>query len=518
MPRPHDLPLGQLNTGGVTVAIGAYINGLVHYAIEQGLLDLEDRIFACNRLLEVMELDGPIEDVCAEAPLHTLLGALTENAVQRGLIGDTVDERDRFDTKLMGVLIPFPHEVRKTFRALYEESPQKATEWYYAFSKATNYIRTDRIARDEKWKYQGTYGTMDITINLSKPEKDPRTIVAVSKAKASGYPACVLCAENEGYAGRIGYSARQNHRAIPVKLGGCNWYFQYSPYVYYQEHCIAFSKEHYPMQINRETFRKLLDFVTLFPHYFMGSNAGLPIVGGSILSHDHFQGGRYDFAMAAAPIETPVQFAGFEDVTAGILYWPMSVLRLSAGDRERLVELADKILRAWQGYDDTEAMILSHTGDIPHNAVTPIARRKGEAYELDLVLRNNRTTEAHPLGLFHPHEELHHIKRENIGLIEVLGLAVLPPRLKKELRALAKALVRGEEILPNSELSKHAPWAKELQSQYAFTKDNVEEILKHEVGAVFERVLLDAGVFKRTEEGKRQFLRFVTMVNQEDAK
>ena len=498
--------------------IDGYINALVRYGIEQGLLENEDRVVAVNRLLEVLSLDGPISGDCFPAPLCEILNGLTKYGIDRGLVEDTAEERARFDTRLMGILIPLPREVQKKFRSLYEESPRKATDWYYAFTKSTNYIRTDRLSRDEKWKYQGAYGTLDITINLAKPEKDPRSITAGKKTASGKYPACVLCPENEGYAGRPGHQANQNHRPIPITLDGSPWYFQYSPFVYYPEHCVALSAEHRPMEVNEGTFPKLLDFVTQFPHYFMGSNAGLPIVGGSILSHDHFQGGRYSFAIETAPVETPLTFQGFGDIAAGILKWPVSTLRLAGTDKDRLGALAGKILKVWQDYNDEDAQILSHTAGIPHNTLTPVARRRGEAYELDLVLRNNRTTPERPGGLFHPREELHHIKKENIGLIEVMGLAVLPPRLKAELSLLEEALVRGEPIPPEGILAKHVLWAEELRNRYVFTRENTGEILRKEVGMAFEAMLLDAGVFKRAEEGKQQFLRFAHAVGLEDRK
>lgn len=490
-----------------------YIDALVGYAVSRGLIEEADRIYAYNALLEAMGLDGAEGDGRVDLPLAGILRALTDDAVRRGLVDDNITARDLFDTKLMGVLTPFPREVRSKFAALYAESPEKATEWYYAFSQDTNYIRRDRIAKDLRWKYAGKYGELDVTVNLSKPEKDPRAIAAAKLAPQTNYPKCQLCAENEGYAGRMNHPARQNHRPVPVTVSGAPWYLQYSPYVYYNEHCIVFNREHTPMRIDRAAFGKLLDFVSQFPHYFVGSNADLPIVGGSILSHDHFQGGRYEFPMAKAGIDTPVTFKGFEDVSAGLVNWPMSVIRLSSPERERLIELADKILTAWRGYTDEAAFIFAETDGEPHNTITPIARKRGGNFELDLVLRNNITTEEHPLGVYHPHAKLHHIKKENIGLIEVMGLAVLPSRLKSELKHLAEAILNGSDIRTDEVLNKHADWAEEFQTRNTITPENIDAILKQEVGAVFEQVLEDAGVYKRTDDGKAAFLRFIESVN-----
>ena len=491
----------------------AYLDALVEYALSHGLIQPGDEIWAMNRLLEVMELDDPGQGEAVEAELPQILETLTDDAVRRGLVEDNITARDLFDTKLMGTILPPPHEVRAIFQALYEHSPEAATDWYYEFSCDSNYIRRDRIARDRKWVYDCEYGSLDITINLSKPEKDPRAIAAARLAPQSGYPKCQLCAENEGYAGRMNHPARQNHRIIPLTINGSPWYWQYSPYVYYNEHCIVFNAEHTPMKVDKAAFLKLFDFITQFPHYFVGSNADLPIVGGSILSHDHFQGGRYEFAMAKAPVETEVSFAGFEDVRAGRVKWPMSVIRLTGPDRFRLAELADKILGCWRAYTDEDAVILAETEGVPHNTITPIARRRGEDYQLDLVLRNNLTTEEYPLGLYHPHQQLHHIKKENIGLIEVMGLAVLPSRLKGELEALRLAILSGADLRADPRTASHADWAEELKTRYPFTEDNAEAILQNEVGAVFAQVLEDAGVYKRNEAGKAAFLRFIDAVN-----
>ena len=435
--------------------------------------------------------------------------------MRRGICGEDITSRDLLDTKLMGILTPPPREVRKKFAEAYRESPEAATDWNYRFCQDTDYIRRYRIVKDVRWKTDTEYGKLDITINLSKPEKDPKAIAAAKNAPQSGYPKCQLCAENEGYAGRMNHPARQNHRIIPLEIAGQNWFLQYSPYVYYNEHCIAFNASHTPMKIDRAAFEKLLDFVTIFPHYFIGSNADLPIVGGSILSHEHFQGGRYCFPMEQAPVEQEITFRGYEDVKAGLVKWPMSVIRLDCPDKNKLVDLSDKILKAWRGYSDEEAFIFAETHGEPHNTITPIARRRGMDYELDLVLRNNITTEEHPLGVYHPHAELHHIKKENIGLIEVMGLAVLPSRLKGELAALEEAILAGADIGADPVLSKHAPWVEELKTRHTFTKENTAAILQEEVGQVFAKVLEHAGVYKRTEGGRKAFLRFVEVVNQE---
>ena len=487
------------------------IKALVAYAVSAQLITEEDRIFCINTLLDIAHaVPSDEKGDIPELELPQILGYLVEDAVRRGVIEDDTESRDIFDTRLMAALTPFPHEVRDRFREKYAQSPQAATEWYYSFSKATNYIRTDRIKKDRKWIYEGKYGALDITINLAKPEKDPKAIAKARNTLSTNYPACQLCMENEGYAGRIGHPARGNHRLIPLELNGEDWFLQYSPYSYYNEHCIAFNSRHIPMKVDRAAFRKLLDFVTLFPHYFIGSNADLPIVGGSILSHDHFQGGRYEFAMARAEVEEELNFEGYEDVRAGIVAWPMSVIRLRGKEADRLTDLADNILKAWRAYSDPSVFVFAETDGEPHNTITPIARRRGSDYELDLVLRNNITTEEHPLGLFHPHAELHHIKKENIGLIEVMGLAVLPSRLKNELEEVKKTLVSGEE--PKSSIALHAEWMNILREKYSFTEDNADQIIQNEVGAVFERVLEDAGVFKRTPEGKEAFLRFTASV------
>lgn len=491
----------------------SYLDALINYAVDRGLIESADKTYAFNRLLEQMALDSINDEEAVSAPLNEILDALCDDACRRGLIDNNIISRDLFDTKLMGVLTPFPHEVRQKFFTLYAESPEKATDWYYQFSQDTNYIRRDRIKKDKKWTYDCEYGSLDITINLSKPEKDPRAIAAARNAPQTDYPKCQLCSENEGYAGRLNHPARQNHRLIPVTIADSPWYMQYSPYVYYNEHCIVLNSQHTPMKIDRACFCKLFDFVKQFPHYFVGSNADLPIVGGSILSHDHFQGGNYEFAMAKAPVETSLVFSGFSDVKAGIVRWPMSVIRLSCPDSQRIIQLADKILSAWRAYSDPSVSVYAETEGTPHNTITPIARKRGENYELDLVLRNNLTTEEHPLGLFHPHAKLHHIKKENIGLIEVMGLAILPSRLKIELAGLKQAILDQTDIRADEALAVHGDWVDELREKYRFTPENTEDILCREVGAVFRQVLEDAGVFKRDSLGQNAFLRFIESVN-----
>lgn len=495
--------------------VDAAIKKLVTYAVRAGLIEECDRVYAANALLEVMKLDSyaePAEEY-GEIDLPAVLGELCDDAYARGVLAEnSVVYRDLFDTALMGRLTPPPHEVRAKFNALRAEDPRAATDWFYKFSQDTNYIRRDRIAKDMQWKAETPYGELDITINLSKPEKDPKAIAAAKNLPVSNFPRCLLCKENEGYAGRVNHPARQNHRIVPVTINNSPWYLQYSPYVYYNEHCIVFNTEHTPMKIDRACFRKLLDFVTQFPHYFVGSNADLPIVGGSILAHDHFQGGHYVFAMERAPVEKPVTFKGYEDVAAGIVKWPMSVIRLRSEDTERLVDLADRILTKWRGYSDESAFIFAETEGEPHNTITPIARKRDGKFELDLVLRNNIATDEHPLGVFHPHAELHHIKKENIGLIEVMGLAVLPARLKEELTLVAEKLASGGDLRADERTEKHADWAEGFAKKYTITPENAFSIVQKEVGLVFSTVLEHAGVYKRTPEGAAAFLRFTASV------
>ncbi|MBP5328427.1 MAG: UDP-glucose--hexose-1-phosphate uridylyltransferase [Spirochaetaceae bacterium] len=498
------------------------INRLASYGLKTGLIEKEDLIYVKNQMLAALCLDGFETTEQAEAvpavqvsELEEILAHILGYAVEKKLTGgDSVVFRDLFDAKLMALMADRPSNIVEKFRALYKKSPKEATDWFYKFSQDTDYIRRYRICRDVKWISKTEYGDMDITINLSKPEKDPKAIAAAKNAKNIGYPSCLLCKENEGYAGRTNHPARQNHRIIPVELAGEKWWFQYSPYVYYNEHCIVFNDSHTPMQISRKTFQRLLDFITMFPHYILGSNADLPIVGGSILTHDHFQGGAYVFPMAKAPVLKVVKIKGFEDVEAGIVKWPMSVLRIKCADKSRIVELADHVLKNWRSYTDESAFIFAETDGEKHNTLNPIARRRGDLYEMDLVLRNNITTKEHPFGVYHPHAELHHIKKENIGLIEVMGLAILPGRLKMEFKELAEALVLNKDISGDEKLDKHADWMNELKEKYgSFTDksgDEAVEIIKKEAGIVFGKVLEHAGVYKCNEEGLAAFERFIS--------
>lgn len=491
------------------------IRGLVDYAIDRKLCKEEDRIYCENRLLALMKQDSYAPDLSIknDRPMHELLEQLCDDAAARGIITDSPVYRDLFDTALCDALLPRPSEVIARFNALYAESPEKATDFYYDFSRASNYIRTDRVAKDQKWTVTSPYGEIDITINLSKPEKDPKAIAAAKLAKPSGYPRCNLCIENEGYAGRVDFPARQNHRIIPVTIKGEDWRLQYSPYVYYNEHCILLNGRHTPMQISAKSFARLLDFVRQFPHYFIGSNADLPIVGGSILSHDHFQGGRYTFAMAKAPIEIPLTFKGFESIDAGIVRWPLSTIRLTGDDADEIVRLGEKILATWRGYSDPDAFVFAETDGEPHNTITPIARMANGRFQLDLVLRNNITTDEHPLGVYHPHAELHHIKKENIGLIEVMGLAVLPARLNTEMKQLAEAMLSGADLRADDELAIHADWAYEILARRDdFTAESADAILREEIGKVFVKVLEDAGVYKVTPEGRAAFVKFTNSI------
>ena len=497
------------------------IRALVKYGLDTGLVEKEDEIFTTNRLLELFKLDemeeteggnisGAAKSANGEA-LEKILGEMMDYAHEAGILPeDDITHRDLFDTKIMSMLMPRPGEVIRKFHELYDKSPREATDFFYKLSQDSDYIRRYRIVKDQKWVAPTKYGDLDVTINLSKPEKDPKAIAAAKLAKQSGYPKCLLCMENVGYAGRVNHPARQNHRIIPVTIQDSRWGFQYSPYVYYNEHCIVFNGGHVPMKIEHGTFCKLFDFVKQFPHYFVGSNADLPIVGGSILSHDHFQGGHYEFAMAKAPVEKSFKIKGYEDVEAGIVNWPMSVIRLSGENTERIIELADHILETWREYTDEDAFIYAYTDNEPHNTITPIARKRGDRFEIDLVLRNNITTEEHPLGVYHPHAKLHHIKKENIGLIEVMGLAVLPARLKGEMEQLSEAILAGKDIRSDEVLEKHADWVEEFLPKYEkVDAGNVHDILRKEIGLVFMQVLEDAGVYKRTEEGQKAFMRFV---------
>ncbi len=494
-----------------------YIAALAEYAVSSGLIPEEERIYSTNLLLDVLDLheyekpseEGKVRELAKD--LEAILKFLLDDAVSRGLIEDSIAYRDLFDTKIMNCFVPRPAEVIRNFKEKFQKSPQEATDDFYRLSKASDYIRTYRIAKDIKWKVPTSYGDLDITINLSKPEKDPKAIAAARTAKQVSFPKCQLCVENEGYAGRIDHPARENHRIIPVKICGKDWGFQYSPYVYFNEHCILLNKEHVPMTIDREAFEKLFDFIRQFPHYIIASNADLPIVGGSILTHEHFQGGRYDFPMAKAAVEETVTVKGYEDVSVGILNWPMSVIRIGSKDPERLVDLADHILKSWRAYTDEEAFIYAVTDNEPHNTISPVARKRGEVYEMDLALRNNITTEERPLGVYHPRPEYFHIKKENIGIIEVMGLAILPARLKTEMELLEKGMQNGADLYADEQTQKHAEWAEEIlkRRKEEITPDTIHEILQEEIGKVFALVLEDAGVFKRTESGRKQFLRFL---------
>lgn len=488
------------------------IKKLVEYGIQTGLTQESERIYTTNLLLDLFREDSyeNIDIEPASIELEDVLKSLLDEAVARGIIEDSIVYRDLFDTKLMNCLMPRPSQVQKSFWEKYDASPETATDFYYKFSQDSDYIRRYRVKKDLKWNVASPYGDIDITINLSKPEKDPKAIAAARNAKASSYPKCLLCMENEGYAGRVNHPARENHRIIPLTIDGSSWGFQYSPYVYYNEHCIVFNGQHVPMKINRATFVKLFDFIKQFPHYFLGSNADLPIVGGSILSHDHFQGGNYQFAMAKAPIEQHFTVPRFEDVESGIVKWPLSVIRLRSKDSERLIELGDYILQMWRAYTDEEAFVFAKTDGELHNTITPIARKTGDTFELDLALRNNITTEEHPLGVYHPHAQWHNIKKENIGLIEVMGLAVLPSRLKEELELLGQYITEGNDIRSCEKIAKHADWVASFLPKYdSITPENVSDILKKEVGIVFTHVLEDAGVFKCTAKGREAFLRFI---------
>lgn len=489
------------------------IQRLINYGITQDLITKADQFVVQNQLMEALHLtDWQLSGAGTEpvASIDAILQPLVEYACSNGIIADTAASRDLFDTKLMGILTPMPHEMIAKFQERYQESPEAATDWYFDISQKLNYVRAGRIAKDKKWKYASEYGMLDITINRSKPEKDPRDIAAARNQKASAYPKCQLCPENAGFAGNPNHPARQNLRPIPMQIDGQNWELQYSPYGYYHEHCIVFNDAHVPMKVDHAIFEKLFDVLDFLPHYFIGSNADLPIVGGSILSHEHFQGGHYTFPMAVAPIEIPVSLADYPNVQAGILKWPMSVVRLSSTNRKELSDACNTILEQWRSYSDATVGIYAETDGTPHNTITPIARKKGDAYECDLVLRNNRTSEDRPLGIFHPNSSLHHIKKENIGLIEVMGLAVLPARLAVELDVLKEAMLQHEDLTVNPQTASHAVWAAEVQKQHPeFCEENAEAILQAEVGKVFEQVLCDAGVFKRDEAGKTAFLKFL---------
>ncbi len=488
------------------------VQKLIDYAVRNGLITTEDRYVVRNSLMEILKLENWEEPQSVNGPqtIDEILDELVDYACEKGIIENTSAYRDLFDTKLMGAVTPYPREVIREFNKRLERSPKEATDWYFGFCKALNYVRAGRIAKDVKWTYESEFGTLDITINLSKPEKDPRDIAAAKNAAASSYPKCQLCPENAGYAGRLNHPARQNLRPVPMKINGEDWQFQYSPYGYYNEHCIVFNERHIPMKIDASVFEKLFDILEILPHYFVGSNADLPIVGGSILSHEHFQGGRYTFPMEKALIEKTFALGKFPEVSAGIVKWPMSVIRLRSENRRKLSAACTYVLDKWRGYSEPSVTIFAETDGVPHNTITPIARKNGGAYECDLVLRNNLTTEERPLGLYHPNPSLHHIKKENIGLIEVMGLAVLPSRLAKELVKLEEAMLSGKDIAADPEIAAHADWANELLSRRKdFNEDTARDILREEVGAVFEQVLRDSGVFKRDSEGAAAFERFI---------
>ena len=492
------------------------INRLLNFAVQNGLITEDDMYYSANLLLDVLKAqEFTMVKVEEKLPTATpILENMLDYMAEKEMFVNTVTQRDLYDTALMNCVMPRPSEVIAKFKADYAVSPEKATENYFALSTASNYIRKDRIDKNVAWKTATEYGDLDITINLSKPEKDPRDIAASKLVASTNYPKCLLCRENEGFAGHANHPARQNHRIIPMDFHGHQWFLQYSPYTYYNEHCIIFNSEHTPMKISRKSFENLADFLEVLPHYFAGSNADLPIVGGSILSHDHYQGGNYTFAMAKAPIEKEYEFAGFPDVKAGRLKWPMSAIRITSENRQQLIDLAEKILNAWRGYTDESVTIFAETDGEPHNTITPIGRRVGKAYQFDLVLRNNLTTEEHPLGLYHPHAEVHHIKKENIGLIEVMGLAVLPARLKAEMAGIKAALLDDVDSIDDDEnLKSHAVWYKEIRAKHTdINKDNVDNIIQEEIGKVFMQVLTDAGVYKRNEQGMEAFDKFVASV------
>ncbi len=489
---------------------------LLDYGEKCGLFKKEDRIYCLNLILDVLQLDSMERaEHDGEKELFEILAVMLDYACEKGIIENSVTYRDLFDTKIMNCMMPRPSEVIGTFKKYYEESPEKATEYYYTLSRNSDYIRTYRVKNDMKWTSETPYGIMDITVNLSKPEKDPKAIAAAAKMKSAFYPKCALCKENEGYAGRVNHPARENHRIIPITVDSSEWFLQYSPYVYYNEHCIVFNGEHTPMKIDKSAFKKLFDIVKYLPHYFVGSNADLPIVGGSILSHEHFQGGHYEFAMARAESDYALSIKGFDDVSACVVKWPMTVIRLSGENTDRIVELADKILTVWRGYTDEKSFIFAETDGAMHNTIAPIARKRCESYELDLVLRNNITTAEYPDGVYHPHPEHHHIKKENIGLIEVMGLAVLPARLKTEMDALAKAVLNGSDLSADEMLAKHSSWVEMIKNKYdCINENNVTDILKQEIGLVYSEILEQCGVYKRDEDGKNGLLRFIGKINE----
>lgn len=491
------------------------INSLVSFGVRENLIEETDKVWAVNRVLEILDLDSMETDAEVKSQdLEEILKVILDFAVEKGLCEDSIVYKDLFDTKVMGAITPRPSQVIKEFKEKYAVSPKEATDYYYHLARKSDYIREYRIKNDVKWVTNTEYGDIDITINLAKPEKDPKAIAAATKMEQNSYPTCMLCKENEGYRGRVNHPARQNHRVIPICLEGVNAFLQYSPYVYYNEHCIVFDEAHKPMKVCEKNFRRLLDFVKQFPHYFIGSNSDLPISGGSILTHEHFQGGNYTFAMAKADYEEKFTFDGFPDVEAGIVKWPMSVIRLKSEDTDRMCTLAGKILAAWRDYSDDEAFIIAKTDDgAIHNTITPITRYRDGKYEIDLVLRNNITTEEYPDGFYHPHPEYHNIKKENIGLIEVMGLAVLPARLKTEMAILKDAILENKDIKADERIAKHADWADVIKAKHNdINADNIEQIIRDEIGIVFTAILEQCGVFDRTEKGREQFKKFISSV------
>lgn len=489
------------------------IGELAEYGVKTGLIPESERNYAINLLLDIFHEDAYEANETKDEELEDILKGLLDIAVDKGLIEDSIVNRDLFDTRLMNAITPRPGEVIRKYQELFARSPKDATDWFYKFCGDSDYIRRYRAKKDVKWTVDTDFGVLDITINLAKPEKDPKAIAAAAKMAQSSYPKCQLCVENMGYAGRLNHPARQTLRIMPITINGSEWGFQYSPYGYYNEHCILLNGEHVPMAINEDCFKKMFDFISQYPHYMIGSNADLPIVGGSILSHDHYQGGNYEFAMAKAPIEKAFKFKGFENVEAGIVKWPMSVIRLRCADHKRLTQLSSKILAAWRAYTDEAAFVFAETDGVPHNTITPIARKKGDSFEIDLVLRNNITTDEHPMGVYHPHKQYHHIKKENIGLIEVMGLAILPSRLVSELEAVKNAILNNDDLRASELTASHADWVEEfLPTHPEFNADNAMDIIKEETGKVFLHVLEDAGVYKCTPEGREAFMRFLESV------
>ena len=489
------------------------IGELAEYGVKTGLIPESERNYAINLLLDIFHEDAYEANETKGEELEDILKGLLDIAVDKGLIEDSIVNRDLFDTRLMNAITPRPGEVIRKYQELFARSPKDATDWFYKFCGDSDYIRRYRAKKDVKWTVDTDFGELDITINLAKPEKDPKAIAAAAKMAQSSYPKCQLCVENMGYAGRLNHPARQTLRIMPITINGSEWGFQYSPYGYYNEHCILLNGEHVPMAINEDCFKKMFDFISQYPHYMIGSNADLPIVGGSILSHDHYQGGNYEFAMAKAPIEKAFKFKGFEDVEAGIVKWPMSVIRLRCADHKRLTQLSSKILTSWRAYTDEAAFVFAETDGVPHNTITPIARKKGDSFEIDLVLRNNITTDEHPMGVYHPHKQYHHIKKENIGLIEVMGLAILPSRLVSELEAVKNAILNNDDLRASELTASHADWVEEfLPTHPEFNADNAMDIIKEETGKVFLYVLEDAGVYKCTPEGREAFMRFLESV------